>query len=99
MRVCNQRVPEVGEPARARRPLDGPPPAKWIDPGGEVVTTTSIPSRRTIRIAAGIAVRFQVTLASGTSNRRAVKLAWTSARSRPSAARSSSAGFRALSPT
>ena len=30
---------------------------KCTDGGGEVVTTTSIPSSRTIRIAAGIAVR------------------------------------------
>ena len=61
---------------RARRRASGAPvarltaaPTKWIEPGGDVVITASIPSRRTIRIAAGIAVRFQVTLASGTSRR------------------------------
>ena len=62
-------------------------PTKCTDGGGDVVITTSMPSRRTIRIAAGIAVRFQVTLASGRSSRRAVTCAWTSARSNPSAAR------------
>ncbi len=45
--------------------------------------TASMPSRRTMRIAAGIAVRFHVTLASGTSRRRAVTCAWRSARSNP----------------
>ena len=74
-------------------------PTRWTDPGGDVVITASIPSRRAMRIAAGIAVRFQVTLASGRRRRRAVTCAWTRARSRPSAARSSSAGFRARGPT
>ena len=60
--------------------------------------TASIPSRLAIRIAAGIAVRFQVTPASGTSSRRAVTCARTSARSSPSAPRSSSAGFIARGP-
>ena len=32
-------------------------PMKWTDGGGEVVITTSIPSSRAIRIAAGTAVR------------------------------------------
>ncbi len=73
-------------------------PTRWTDPGGDVVITASIPSRRAMRIAAGIAVRFQVTLASGRRRRRAVTCAWTSTRSRPSAARSSSAGFRARGP-
>ena len=45
--------------------------------------TTSMPSRRTMRIAAGIAVRFQVTLASGRSSRRAVTCAWTSSAIEP----------------
>ena len=61
-------------------------PTKWIEFGGEVVTTTSMPSLRAMRIAAGIAVRFQLTFSSGTSNRREASLACTSARSRPSAA-------------
>ena len=62
-------------------------PTKCTEGGGDVVITTSMPSRRTMRIAAGIAVRFQVTLASGRSSRRAVTCAWRSARSNPSAAR------------
>ena len=70
-------------------------PTKCTEPGGEVVMTASIPSRRAILIAAGIAVRFHVTLASGTSRRLAVTCACRSARSNPSAARSSSAGLRA----
>ena len=45
-------------------------PIRCTDDGGEVVSTTSIPSRLTIRIAAGIAVRFQLTFSSGTSRRR-----------------------------
>ena len=54
-----------------------------VEPGGDVVRTTSIPSLRAIRIAAGIAVRFQLTFSSGTSSRREANLACTSARSRP----------------
>ncbi len=45
-------------------------PTRWTEDGGDVVITTSIPSRLTIRIAAGIAVRFQLTFSSGTSRRR-----------------------------
>jgi hypothetical protein len=45
--------------------------------------TASIPSRRAIRIAAGIAVRFHVTLASGTSRRLVAILACAAARSSP----------------
>src|SRR4029453_6265501 len=74
-------------------------PTKCTEPGGEVVITASMPSFRAIRIAAGIAVRFHVTLASGTSRRRDATRACTSARSRPSVPCSSSAGFRAFGPT
>ena len=73
-------------------------PTRWIEFGGEVVTMTSIPSLRAIRIAAGIAVRFQLTFSSGTSRRREASLACTSARSRPSLPCSSSAGFRPFGP-
>ena len=45
-------------------------PTRCTDPGGEVVSTTSIRCRRTIWVAAGIAVTFQRTLASGTSSWR-----------------------------
>ena len=48
------------------------------------MSTTSMPSRRTILTAVGTAVTFHVTLASGRSRRRAVTCACTSARSRPS---------------
>jgi hypothetical protein len=47
-------------------------PTKWTDPGGDVVITASIPSRCAILTAAGIAVRFHVTLGSGTRSRRVV---------------------------
>ena len=40
-------------------------PTRWTEDGGDVVITTSIPSRLTILIAAGIAVRFQLTFSSG----------------------------------
>ena len=73
-------------------------PTKWIEFGGEVVTTTSIPSFLAIRIAAGIAVRFQLTFSSGTRNRREASRAWTSARSSPSLPCSSSAGLRPFGP-
>ena len=83
------RRADRGDPrASGRRSRAGPPRRRsGPSPGGEVVMTASIPSRRAIRIAAGIAVRFHVTLASGTSSRRAVTCACTSARSSPSAAR------------
>ena len=45
-------------------------PIRCTELGGEVVSTTSISSWRTIRTAAGIAVRFQLTFSSGTSRRR-----------------------------
>ena len=52
-------------------------PTRCTDDGGEVVITTSIPSRLTIRIAVGIAVRFQLTFSSGTSRRRLASRACT----------------------
>ena len=67
--------------------------------GGEVVITTSIPSSLTIRIAAGIAVRFQLTFSSGTSSRRPAKLGLAATRSRPVVPCSSSAGCRPFGPT
>ena len=80
--VRDERVAEIGDPARAGRLLHGGAD-EVHEGGGEVVITASIPSRRAMRIAAGIAVRFQVTLASGRSRRRAVTCAWTSARLEP----------------
>ena len=62
--VRDERIAEVGDPARAVARWTAAP-TRWTEPGGEVVITASIPSRRAMRIAAGIAVRFQVTLASG----------------------------------
>ncbi len=73
-------------------------PTRWIEFGGEVVSTTSIPSRRAIRIAAGIAVRFQLTFSSGTRSRREASFASTSARPTPSFPCSSSAGLRPFGP-
>ena len=73
-------------------------PTKWTEFGGDVVSTTSTFSFRAIRIAAGIAVRFQLTFSSGTSSRREASRAWTSARSKPSLPCSSSAGRRPFGP-
>ena len=50
-------------------------PIRWTEFGGDVVMTTSICSFLTMRIAAGIAVRFQLTFSSGTSSRRPVSCA------------------------
>jgi hypothetical protein len=73
-------------------------PTRCTDDGGEVVITASIPSRRAMRIAAGIAVRFQLTFSSGTSNRRPASRACTPKRSRPFVPCSSSAGLRPFGP-
>ena len=51
-------------------------PIRLIEFGGDVVSTASIPSRLTIRIAAGIAFGAQVTALSGTSARRKSAPAW-----------------------
>ena len=75
--VGDERVAQVGDPASARRASARPRRRSAPTAGGEVVITASIPSRRAMRIAAGIAVRFQVTLASGSSRRRAVTCAWS----------------------
>jgi hypothetical protein len=74
-------------------------PIRWIEPGGDVVSTTSIPSLRTIEIALGIAVAFQVTFSSGTSARRPIVDARRSARSSPLRPCSSSAMRRPRGPT
>ena len=73
-------------------------PIRFIESGGLVVITASMPSLLTIRTAAGIAVGAQVTLASGSSSRRPMSRALASARSRPSSERSSSEGSRAFGP-
>ena len=73
-------------------------PTRWTDVGGEVVSTTSIFSRLTMRIAAGIAVRFQVTFSSGARALRKVRPALRAARSIPVTPCSSSAGRRPLGP-
>ena len=57
-------------------------PTRWTELGGEVVITTSIPSSRTIRIAAGIAVRFQLTFSSGHEQPARGELAPARARAR-----------------
>ena len=54
--VRDHGVAQVGDPACARARLTAAP-TKWMDGGGEVVMTTSIPSSRTMRTAAGMAVR------------------------------------------
>src|SRR5581483_9898727 len=58
-------------------------PTRCTDDGGEVVRTTSIPSRRAIWIAAGTAVRFHVTFSSGTRNRRPKSCARRESRTSP----------------
>src|SRR6266540_3795446 len=73
-------------------------PIRWTEFGGDVVTTTSMPSARTIRTAAGIAVRFQLTFSSGTSTRRESERAWRDRRSRPRRPCRSSASLRARGP-
>jgi hypothetical protein len=73
-------------------------PIRFIDSGGLVVMTASIPSLRTMRAAAGIAVGAQVTLASGSSSRRPASRTCASARSTPVSPRNSSEGRRALGP-
>src|SRR6266511_551998 len=70
-------------------------PIRWTEFGGDVVTTTSMPSARTMRTAAGIAVRFQLTFSSGTSTRRESDRAWSERRSRPWRPCRSSASLRA----
>ena len=94
VRVGDERVAEVGDPAARRSRASRRRRRSAPSCGGDVVSTTSIPSRRTIRIAAGIAVRFQGTFSSGTSRRRPNSRAWTPARSRPCVPCSSSAGRR-----
>src|SRR6266540_305403 len=73
-------------------------PIRCTEFGGDVVSTTSIPSARTIRMAAGIAVRFQLTFSSGTSTRRDRERACRESRSRPVRPCSSSASLRARGP-
>ena len=99
VRVGDERVAEVGDPAGCRSRRFTAAPTKCTELGGDVVSTTSIPSRRTIRIAAGIAVRFQVTFSSGTSSRRPKSRAWMPTRSRPCLPCSSCAGRRPRGPT
>ena len=74
-------------------------PIRCTEPGGEVVSTTSMPSLRAIEIAFGIAVAFQVTFSSGTSSRRPMVDARRSARSSPERPCSSSASRRPRGPT
>jgi len=74
-------------------------PIRCTDEGGDVVITTSMPSLRTIRIAAGIAVRFQLTFSSGTRKRRPNSCACFEMRTSPCVPCSSSAGFRPRGPT
>jgi hypothetical protein len=73
-------------------------PIRWTEFGGDVVTTTSISCARTMRSAAGIAVRFQATFSSGTSTRRDSERACRETRSRPLRPCSSSASRRARGP-
>ena len=67
MRRCGWATSESRRSATQRAPVARltAAPTKWTELGGEVVSTTSIPSRRAIRIAAGIAVRFHGTFSSG----------------------------------
>src|SRR3954447_15798756 len=74
-------------------------PIKFTELGGEVVITTSIPSVRTIRTAAGIAVRFHATFSSGTSTRLERDRACRESLSSPRRPCSSSASLRARGPT
>ena len=59
-----ERVAQVGDPLRAGRGLHRGAD-EMDEPGGDVVSTTSIPSLRAIEIAFGMAVAFQVTFSSG----------------------------------
>ena len=91
MGVLRQRVPQIGDPADAGCPL-GRETGEVHGArrrGGEHDVGRS---RRTSRIAAGAAVRFQSTLASGTSRPRSPSSACRARRSRPRARASSSAG-------
>ena len=58
-------------------------PRRFTEPGGEEVTTTSMPCLRTSLIAAGTAVRSQGELGSGTSRRLAVSAACRRRRATP----------------
>ena len=98
VRVRDERVAQVGDPLRAGRLLDrGADEVDRVRRRGRQRRRRSF-SFRAIRIAAGIAVRFQLTFSSGTSSRREASRAWTSARSSPSVPCSSSAGLRPFGP-
>ena len=99
MGVGDERVPQVGDPGDTGPALGRRRRRGGRSPGGEVVRTTSLRSRRTSLIAAGIAVTSQSTLASGTRSPRSASSPRRIARSRPCTARSSSAGRRARGPT
>ena len=58
-------------------------PTSWTEVGGDVVSTTSIPSRRAMRIAAGIAVTFHVDVLVRNEHAAGSELACARARSRP----------------
>ena len=72
---------------------------RWVDGGGEVETTTSIPCSRTIRIPAGIAVSAQVAFSSGTTSRRSWRRAFVASRPTPCVPASTSDGLPPDTPT
>ncbi len=97
VRVGDERVAQIGDPARAGCALDRR--ADEVDGAGrEVVSTTSIPSRRAMRIAAGIAVRFQGTFSSGDEQPAAEEPRLVVVRARPVFPCSSCAGRRPRGP-
>ena len=98
VRVRHDRVTQVGHPRDAGRPLHGR--ADEVDGrrrrrGDDDVDP--LPPHDPNRF--GIAVRFQATLASGSSRRRPARLACRATLSAPPVPCSSSAGFRACGPT
>ena len=94
----DERVAQVGDPAGAGHALDGR--ADEVDRARRRRRDHDVdPLPRTIRIAAGIAVRFQGTFSSGTSRRRPNRRACVPRRASPTVPCSSSAGRRPRGPT
>ena len=89
-RSATQRTPVARAIAAAMR---------WVEGGGDVETTTSIPCSRTSRMPAGIAVTAQVAFSSGTTRRRSWSLARVTARSSPWVPASTSDGLPPDTPT
>ena len=87
VRVRDERVAQVGDPAGRRSPAS--PRRRRGAPSAAARSSARrrSPPARTIRIAAGIAVRFQLTFSSGTSSRRPESCSLRAARARGPACR------------